>query len=193
MQKINEAVINKVRVEAQDIIKEAEERAREEIERAKKQRELKLQEQKRKMLEEAEEEASRVVSQAIIKARQKLASVKNDVLNEVIDSVRSTLSKSSSEKEALLNLIKEAVDGLGTDKARIYVAAKNVNLVRKFLEGDKKLAGRIIEVKEGDFLGGVIAESIDGKFRIDNAYETRLEMLLPKLLPEVSKDLFETS
>ncbi len=42
-----------------------------------------------------------------------------------------------------------------------------------------------------NFLGGVIAENIDGKLRIDNTYETRLEMLLPKLLPEISKVLFE--
>jgi vacuolar-type H+-ATPase subunit E/Vma4 len=40
-------------------------------------------------------------------------------------------------------------------------------------------------------LGGVIAEDVEGKLRIDNTYETRLEMLLPKLLPKISKELFE--
>ncbi|GAI00113.1 unnamed protein product, partial [marine sediment metagenome] len=33
-------------------------------------------------------------------------------------------------------------------------------------------------------------EDIDGRTRIDNTYETRLEMLLPRLLPEISKELF---
>jgi vacuolar-type H+-ATPase subunit E/Vma4 len=40
-------------------------------------------------------------------------------------------------------------------------------------------------------MGGVIAEDVEGKLRIDNTYETRLGTLLPKLLPEISKKLFE--
>jgi len=47
-----------------------------------------------------------------------------------------------------------------------------------------------VEVKEDNFTGGVIAETLDGTLRMDNIYETRLEMLLPQLLPEISKELF---
>jgi len=193
MEKISEAVITKVRAEAQNIIEEAEERAREEIERAKKQRKIKLEEQKRKMLEEAEEEAARISAQAAIKARQELLSAKTDIINEIINRVRNELSGSSSNKKHLLNLIKEATDGLGTDKVRIYVAAKDMGIVKNFLEGERELSDKIMEIKEGGFLGGVIAESIDGKLRIDNTYETRLEMLLPKLLPEINKKLFQAA
>jgi len=90
-------------------------------------------------------------------------------------------------------LIREAIDGLGADKSRIYVSPKDVSMVRKFLERDKELASKVMEVKVDNLLGGVIAEDIDGKFRIDNTYEARLEMLLPKLLPEISKELFEAT
>jgi len=191
MEKISEAVVNKVKVEAENIIKEAEEKAQEEIEKARKQRETKLQEEKRKMLEEAEEEAARIVAQASIKARQKLSSAKNDVITKIIDKVKQELSEFSSDENYFLNLIREAIDELRADKSRIYVSPKDVSMVRKFLERDKKLASKIMEVKEDNFLGGVIAENVDGKLRIDNTYETRLEMLLPKLLPEISKELFE--
>ena len=193
MEKISEAVVSKVRMEAQNIIKEAEEKAQEEIEKARKQRETKLQEEKRKMLEEAEEEAARIVAQASIKARQKLSIAKNDVITKIIDKVKQELSEFSSDENYFLNLIREAIDALGADKSRIYVSPKDVSMVRKFLERDKELASKIMEVKEDNFLGGVIAENIDGKFRIDNTYETRFEMLLPKLLPEISKELFETT
>ena len=193
MEKISEAVVSKVRAEARNIIKEAEEKAREEIEKAQKQREQRLQEEKHKKLEEAQEEAARITAQASIKARQKLSSTKNDVITKIIDRAKQELSQSANEKNYFLSLIKESIDGLRTNKGRIYVSTKDINLVRKFLEGDKKLAGRIIEVKEGDFLGGVIAEDIDGKLRIDNTYETRLEMLLPHLLPEISRELFEAT
>ena len=193
MEKISEAVVNKVKAEAKNIIKEAEKKAQEEIEKARKQRETKLQEEKRKMLKEAGEEAARIVAQASIKARQKLSSAKNDVITKLIHKVKQELSGSSSDENYLLSLIREAIDGLGADKSRIYVSPKDVSMVRKFLERDKELANKIMEVKEDNFLGGVIAEGIDGKLRIDNTYETRLEMLLPKLLPEISKEFFETT
>jgi len=193
MEKISEAVVSKVRMEAQNIIKEAEKKAQEEIERARKQREVKLQEEKRKMLEEAEEEAARIVAQASIKARRQLSSAKSDVITKIIDKVKQELSEFSSDEKYFLNLIKEAIDGLGADKSRIYVSPKDVSRARKFLERDKELASKIMEVKEDNLLGGVIAEDIDGKLRIDNTYETRLEMLLPKLLPEISKELFEAT
>lgn len=193
MEKISEAVVSKVRMEAQNIIKEAEKKAQEEIERARKQREAKLQEEKRKMLEEAEEEAARIVAQASIKARRQLSSAKSDVITKIIDKVKQELSEFSSDENYFLNLIKEAIDGLGADKSRIYVSPKDVSRARKFLERDKELASKIMEVKEDNLLGGVIAEDIDGKLRIDNTYETRLEMLLPKLLPEISKELFEAT
>ena len=63
--------------------------------------------------------------------------------------------------------------------------------MRKSFRGDTKLAGRITEIREFDGTGGVIVEDIDGKIRIDNTYDTRLEMLLPKLLPEIGKELFQ--
>jgi len=193
MEKISEAVVAKVRMEAQNIIKEAEEKAQEEIEKARKLRETKLQEEKRKMLEEAEEEAARIMAQASIKTRQQVSSAKNDVITKIIDEVKQELSESSSDENYLLSLIREAIDGLGADKSRIYVSPKDVSMVRKFLEGDKELASKVMEVKVDNLLGGVIAEDIDGKFRIDNTYEARLEMLLPKLLPEISKELFEAT
>ena len=191
MEKISEAVVDKVRVEAQNIMREAEEKAREEIEKAEKQRETKFEEEKHKMLGDAEEEAARIIAQSTIKARQKLLIAKANIINKIIDRIKQELSEFSSDESYVLNLIREAVDGLGADKGRIYVSPKDVNSVKKFLEVDKELASRIIETKEDNFLGGVIAEDIDGKLRMDNTYETRLEMLLPKLLPEISKELFE--
>jgi len=191
MEKISEAVVSKVRAEAQNIIKQAEEKAQEEIENAKKQREAKLEEEKHKMLEEAEEEAARIVAKASIAARQKLSSTKADIIAKIIDKVKQTLSTMSSDESLSPSLIKEAIDGLGVDKGRIYVSPKDVSTVQKFLVKDEELASKITAVKEFDCVGGVIAEDIEGKLRIDNTYETRLEMLLPKLLPEISKELFE--
>ena len=191
IEKISEAILDKVRVEAQDIVGEAEEKARERIDRAKRQQEAKLEEEKNKLLEEAKEEATRILAQSSITARQELLLAKTRIIDEIISRVKKTLSGISSDKSSPLNLIEEAINALDVDKARIYVSPKDADIVRKSLKGDKKLADRITEIREFDGTGGVMVEDIDGKIRIDNTYDTRLEMLLPKLLSEIGKELFQ--
>lgn len=191
MEKISEAVVGKVKLDAQKTVKEAEEKALEEIEKARKQRAVRFAEERGRMLGEAEEEVARILAQASIKARQQISSAKADTISKIIDGARKELSQVSSDDTHFLNLIREAVEGLGVDKARIYVSPKDIGNVKKFLETDKELSGKIVEVKEYNCLGGVIAEDIEGKLRIDNTYETRLEMLLPQLLPKISEELFK--
>jgi len=190
MEKIGEAILDKVRAEAASIIKEAKKRAEQEIEQAKTQQAAKLEEEKGKILQEAREEAARIAAQALVKARQESSKAKADVINEMLNRVKKELSGISSDKSSLMSLIKEATDVLGIDKGRVYVSPKDISTVQKLVAKDKGLASKIVEVKEYDCLGGVIVEDIDGRTRIDNTYETRLEMLLPRLLPEISKELF---
>jgi len=191
MEKISDAILDKVRVEAQDIVKEAETRAGERIERAKEQQEAKLKEEKNKLLEEAREEATRILAQSTITARQELLLAKTRVIDEIISGVKKTLSGISIDESSPLDLIGESIDALDTDKVRIYVLPKDVSTVQKLVAGDKKLSDKITEIREFNGTGGVIIEDIDGKIRIDNTYDTRLEMLLPRLLPEIGKELFQ--
>ena len=190
MEKISEAILDKARADAQNIVQEAEAKAREKIGKAEKQQEEKLREEKNKLVEEAKGEATRILAQSSITARQELLLAKTRIIDEIINKAKKVLSGFSSDKSSPLDLIKEAIDTLDSDKVRIYVSPKNVATVRKLLKADKELAVKIMEIKELDCIGGVIAEDIDGKTRIDNTYETRLEMLLPQLLPEISKELF---
>lgn len=190
MDKLSEAILDKVKVDAQQKITEAEEKALQEVEKAEKQLESKFEEESRKAIEEAEREATIILAQASIAARQELSRTKADIIDNIISTVKATLRGTSSDESSLLSLIKEVVDGLDIDKARIYVSPKDISKVQEFLERDKEIASRILEVKEFDCTGGVIAESIDGKFSLDNTYDTRLEMLLPQILPEISQGLF---
>jgi V/A-type H+-transporting ATPase subunit E len=191
MEKISEAVVSKVSLDAQAITKEAEEKAREEIERAKKQREAKFEQERARVLAEAEQEAARILAQASIKARQLISSAKAEAVAKITDGARKELSATSTNESNLMSLVREAVGGLGTDKARIYVSPKDASSAKESLQSDKELSAKILEVREIDCLGGVIAEDAEGKLRIDNTYETRLEMALPKLLPKISEELFK--
>ncbi len=191
IEKISEAILGKVKAEARDIVAEAEEKARERIERAKEQQAAKLEEEKGTLIEEAREEATRILAQSAITARQELLLAKTSIIDEIINNAKKTFSEISSNEGSLLDLIKEAINALDIDRARIYLLPKDVSSVQKLVAGDKKLADRITEIKEFDGSGGVIAEDIDGRIRIDNTYDTRLEMLLPRLLPEIGKELFQ--
>ena len=190
MEKIGEAILDKVKAEAKAIVKEAEGKARQEIEQAKKQQIVRLEEEKGRMLRQAGEEATRIAAQATVQARQELSRAKADVINEIISRVRKELAAASSSEGSLRGLLIEATAPLGAAKGRAYLSAKDIGEVKKLLAKDKELAARIAEVKEYDCSGGVIVEDIDGKIRIDNTYETRLEMLLPRLLPEIGRELF---
>ena len=190
MDKMGEAILDKVKVEADGIVAEAEAKAKQEIEQAKKQQLARLEEEKSRILRQAGEEATRIEAQAIVKSRQELSRAKSDVINEIIDRVRKQLTTGSSDEGSLADLLKEAAAPLGTAKGRAYLSAKDVGRVKKLLARDKELSARIVEVKEYDCSGGVIVEDVDGKIRIDDTYETRLEMVLPKLLPEIGRELF---
>ena len=190
MERIGEAILDKVKVEADDIIKEAENNAEAEIEQAKRQQAAKLEEEKGKLLQEAREEAIRIEAQASVKARLELSRAKADVVDDIISRVKKELAGISSDESLLVGLIKEGIATLGINKGRVYVSPKEIGVVQKLLEKDKELASTIVEIREHNYMGGVIVEDIDGKTRIDNTYETRLEMLLPRLLPEVGRELF---
>jgi len=193
MERLGEAVLSKVRAEADSIIQQAKDKAREEIEKARRQRQARLAEERGRMIRAAEEHAARILAQASIKARQELSSAKAGVVAKIIDGARKELSQAPTDETHLLQLIQESLDALGADKVRIYVSPKDVANVKKSIEANQELSSKIVEVREFNCLGGVIVEDLEGKLRIDNTYETRLEMVLPKLLPKISKELFETT
>ncbi|MDD5591103.1 MAG: V-type ATP synthase subunit E family protein [Dehalococcoidales bacterium] len=190
MDKIGEAILDKVKTEADSIVADAEAKASQEIEQAKQQQLARLEEEKSRILRQAGEEATRIEAQTTVKARQELSRAKSDVINEIIDRVRKELTTGSRGEGSLASLLKEAVALLGPAKGRVYLSAKDIGGVKRLLARDKELAARIVEVKEYDCSGGVIVEDVDGKIRIDDTYETRLEILLPKLLPEIGRELF---
>jgi len=193
MDKIKDAIISKVESEARDITDEASEKAQEEIEKARRQRQARFEEERARIIADVKEEAARTLAQSSIKARQKLSSTKADIIAEIVDGARSELSSLSGGEKHLLGLINEAIDALGGARGRLHVASRDVDTVKKLLRDHNDLSDKIIEVMETDCLGGVIAEDSEGKLRIDNTYETRLEMILPRLLPEINRQLFESS
>jgi len=190
MQRISEAVVDKVRLEARSIVSEAEEEAKKELEKAKSQREAKLKAEKRRLLNDAQEEAARIVAQSAIQTHQMMAAAKASVVDDIVAQAQAGLKKTSAKPELLARLIGDAINGLETDKATIRVSPGDIAMVKELVKNDKRLSSMVLGVTGCNCGGGVIADSEDKKTSVDNTYSTRLEMLLPRLLPEISKELF---
>jgi vacuolar-type H+-ATPase subunit E/Vma4 len=189
--KIRDAILKKAKGEAGQIIADAKTRATEMIDKAKEQRQYRFEDEKKKRISEARREASKVMAQSSLKSRQDILREKDAILNTIIEKVKDQLSQTVMDKEHFLSLVRETVEAFETDKQLvIFVSPKDLNTVRRFIEEDSNLKDKISEVNELDCLGGILAQTMDGMVSIDNTYDTRLEMLMPKILPEVGKNLF---
>jgi vacuolar-type H+-ATPase subunit E/Vma4 len=189
--KIRDAILKKAKGEADQIIADAKTRATEMIDKAKDQRQYRFEDEKKKRISEARREASKIMAQSSLKSRQDILREKDAILNTIIEKVKNQLSQTVMDKEHFLSLVRETVDAFETDKQVVlFVSPKDLDTVRRFIEDDNNLKDKISDVKELDCLGGILAQTMDGMVSIDNTYDTRLEMLMPKILPEVGKNLF---
>ena len=191
MQKISEAVVDKVREEAQSIVSEAEEEAKKELDKAKSVRNARIEAEKRRLLNEAHEEAARVSAQNAMLAHRTVATAKAEVLASIVAKSREKIAKAPITNKSLSYLIADAIPGLGdTGKVTVAVSKRDLSLAKDIVKADKQLSAKVLDVVSCDCDGGAIIESESNTLSVDNTYTTRLEMLLPRILPEISRELF---
>jgi vacuolar-type H+-ATPase subunit E/Vma4 len=188
---LRDAILSKVKGEADQIKADAEAKARDLIEKAKRQRESILEEKKKAMISQARREALKILAQASMTARQEILRGKEDVVHETLERVKQELRHHRSDKESLTHLIKETIDAFEMKtKVKLFVISKDFGSVHEILREDGPLRERVIEVREMNGLGGVSAEDEEGMVRVDNTFETRLETLMTKILPKIGEELF---
>ena len=192
MKDISKAVLDKVTKEAKEITDQATNQAQEELKQADKILEERKDQEKQRKLQEAEDEAARLASKSSIEMRQNLVSVKAGILDQVLKKVRDTLDKCTVQEATFIPLLEEALTALDEKDANIYVAEDEIGKVKNILKKNQNLGKHIKEVRKGDFTGGFVVESLDGNLRIDETYAARLEMLLPRILPDINKRLFQS-
>ena len=192
--KIREAILDKAREEAKKVVSDAEGKAREMLSQAESQKDKRYEEEKKKIIAEANRESSKTLAQASLKARQQILQVKDGVVNEVLSKVKDGLSNEIKDKSMFNRLITETVDAFESeDKLRILTTSKDLKIVEEVIGESETLKDRVAEVKETECLGGILGETLDGMVSIDNTFDMRLEMLIPKILPEIGKKLFGSS
>ena len=190
MEKLSKAVLDKVNAEAEEIIRQAESTAEERLAKAREQQNTRYEGEKARITEEAESEASRIRAQTSINMRQEILKAKNEVIEKIVSSLKKRLADLPDIDDITLNLIKEGIQVIGASEVTVYVSPTHIGRVKNLVEKDSKLTIIIKGYRETRCIGGAVIEDIEGGFRIDNTFETRIEKLLPQILPEVSKELF---
>lgn len=190
LENLRDAIMERAREEADRILREAEEEARAEVERARRAKEEEAKALRDRLLKEAEVEAARIMARARIRAKNIVLEARNKVIDEVIRRAKETLSGHSLGREGSLSrLLRESVEALGGSRLRVLVSKGDLEIARRLIQGNGDLSKRVEEVAEAECSGGVIVEEVDGGVRIDNTYEARLAMLIPRLLPMIAKEL----
>jgi vacuolar-type H+-ATPase subunit E/Vma4 len=190
MDKISEAVLDKVKAESSEIIREAEEKARERVEKAREQYNARLESEKARLLAEAEGEASRILAHASLNVRQEILKAKNEVIDQIISRLKQKLTDMPDRAVQAINLIREGLQVIDADEVVVYVSPVDIEGVKGIIKKDKQLSSAVREVRETKCIGGAMVEDSEGRFIIDNTFDTRLETLLPRMLPEISRELF---
>lgn len=188
---IREAILKKARDEAAQIVAEAQSRTGAMIEQARDQKKKLLEEEKEKRIAEARREAAKTLAQSTLKERQTVLREKDDIIKTIITHTRRELEKSALSPVQAALLLKEIIEAFERDgKIRLYVAPKDRETIGNVVESDNDFKEKVADINEKDMLGGIIAETTDGMISIDNSFERRLEMLIPKILPEIGHTLF---
>ena len=190
MEKLSEAVLDKVKTEAEEIIRQAESAAGERLARAREQQDARYEEEKTRITEEAQSEASRIRAQTSINVRLEILKAKNEVIEKIVSALKTRLTDLPESDTLTVNLIKEGVEAVGTDEVIAYVAPGHIDSVKNLVKQDSELSSVIKDYKEMKCTGGAVIEDIKGGFSIDNTFDTRIETMLPQILPEISKELF---
>jgi vacuolar-type H+-ATPase subunit E/Vma4 len=188
---MREAILSRARQEAGALLEDARKRADETVRKAAEQQRQRSEAQRRRLLSDASREASRIIAQAELRSRQELLKEKDAIIGEMLERLRRLIIGTAPRTETLAHLISEAVGAFQSDEPlKILTLARDLNAVKGIVQSDPGLRDRITGVEEARCMGGVICESADGQVSVNNTFDTRIEMLVPKMMPRVGGLLF---
>lgn len=204
-EEILEALVGEIsrlaKEEAEKIVRDAEEEARKIIreaeEKAKRLRESKLEQARKIIRQRLSREYSlkrlELMKQFVKEKYELLENIMNDAVEEVLKIVR---SKNETYREALKRLAVESSLNINSENIILRVVKEDVEILKEvlpeILKEVKEKKGRVdleISNEPMDAIGGVFAESSDGREYFNNTIDVRInkvkEELLPSLLSEI--------
>ncbi len=188
IEKIIERIEEETRDKMDNIIQRGEERAKEIEEEIEKEKERKLEEMKKEREREIKTMKNRIISQAKLETKKKKLNVREEMINDVFEKVKTRLdSKGPEEYKGYLKQAIKQADNLLKGDFKIECDPESEELVRR-LSNEINLK---IEIEATlDTIGGIKAISEKGS-TIDFTFEANLDSKRKKLRKEISEILFQ--
>lgn len=192
-----ELIIQEIHREAEQKVQYILSEAREEAERIKAEAEKRARSQAewilRKAKTQAEIEKQRIIANARLEVRKKKLAVQEGLIAEVLSAMRERLASLPDDEyfEVLVRLAKEAVGELGVSAVVVRSNERTLSLLESRMEEFSRAVG--VEVSLGEpieVIGGLIVEDREGKVRVDNTFDARIERMGNELRAEIAKALF---
>lgn len=191
LERVSKAILERARKEAEAILENARKEAEEIINKAKLKRKKEYEKESSKVIGAAKRKARAIIVQAILRTRKKIAKTKYDIIKNIVEEAKKVLGERKFDVEkSLRNLLLETIHTIPSEKILIHVNPNDVKVIKKIVEKEN-LRNRVEKIlADKSISGGVVVSSVDGKFRVDNSYEARLEMVLSRIMPKLSRELF---
>ncbi len=189
-------VVGDVQKEAEAIILAAENEAKATLKAAKEQADQNFKAIITQAKSKAEAEKRKIASVTEVEMRNRLLQTKEDLVDAAFEKALVELRnfvETDDYHDYLLKIIQNAAERIGQKNLVIQVNAKD----KEWLTQDvlKRLSKKLhcelrLSEKTGDYLGGCIIQTEDGKIIFDVTLDNRLQELKPVLRVELAKILF---
>jgi V/A-type H+-transporting ATPase subunit E len=189
LEELKRVILEKAKLEADEIVKEALEKAKSIIRDAEEKKRAIIEEERKRVLGELGleaklAEARREARLIIAKTKQEIVEMLKKNIKELLDNMSEEYRKVSLKKEILESLNELKTCGFSVENIIIHVSPRDKNIVESILR-EININATIIEDQR--ISGGIILSTSSGEVYIDNTYETRLEKVLRSILPELFK------
>jgi len=139
--------------------------------------------------------ANELLAKEKLEKQRALLSLKKQLFNELLEEVCERLKKyteGEEYKEYLIYSIKASVDELEKGHYVVFMKSDDIEKYSKDIkESFDAFNGKNFEIREAEkeFIGGIIIEDKECRFRIDNSLNSRLQQLKPYIGEELMERL----
>jgi vacuolar-type H+-ATPase subunit E/Vma4 len=204
LDKLVNAIMSKAEEEAKSVITRAKEKAediiKKAVEEAKREAEKKASEIVRKKRSEVLNKKKSEVATIRVEAFRKVLHHKEELIKRAFEEAKKRLQevvKTKEYEERLIEMLKEAVRVLGGGVIEIKLNERDMNLGLNLtvIAGElSRELGKPVELRlasePGNFMGGLVAKSLEARIEVDYTIEGILERKWERLRSEVAKLLF---
>ncbi|KYH39279.1 MAG: archaeal A1A0-type ATP synthase, subunit E [Candidatus Hecatellales archaeon B24] len=192
--KLGEEIIEEAKAEAQRRLAKAEEEAKKIVEAARAEAGRLVEEAKAKAVEEVSLIERRRLSEARRKAALKILEEKNKLVAEAFKKAYSQLKnlKFEAYSQSITRLLEASIPSIASEEVQVWLNKRDLERQNRLLKNVKLPKGVKLTVAEKplETIGGFVLTSPDGKIKLDQTFEVRLQHVEKLLRKELSKILF---